>query len=323
MMRERLVVSVFLALLLHFMLFLVLQLFLKFENAAPPEPLGPLFVQLQEAPAAVAVTEKSTPVPQPAPAPAPSQKAQTAAQPKAAAQPRVATQPNLSAASASASTWTTVPQPAAPSPQAGLPVQPSRVAAASEETRALPPEQQAYETPPAPVFTTRPPTPSQAIPAPVAAEVRPEAGTQQGSTLDLQRLDSALPAGGAAGTAQGGGTRAGVTGPATQGGAGASSAGNLEGPEIIFDKPSEAREVLEMPRPVIPDWVSRQGLRLQVLVRFALTPQGFLKDLQVIRSSGYSDVDSAVMEALRRWRFRAVNGGPDVTGRVPYLIVAR
>jgi TonB family protein len=114
-----------------------------------------------------------------------------------------------------------------------------------------------------------------------------------------------------------------VTGPATQGGAGVSSTGNLEGPEIFFDKPSEARKVLEMPTPVIPESVSKEGRRLKVVVAFVLTPQGVLEDLRVKQGSGHSELDKAVEDALRHWRFVAVSGGGNVTGRVTFVIVPR
>ena len=50
MMRERLVVSVFLAILVHFILLLVLQLVLKIERTRIPEYTGPLYITLGETP---------------------------------------------------------------------------------------------------------------------------------------------------------------------------------------------------------------------------------------------------------------------------------
>ena len=69
--------------------------------------------------------------------------------------------------------------------------------------------------------------------------------------------------------------------------------------------------------------MSDQGLRLQVVVSFELTPQGVLRDVKVEQGSGYSDVDAAVLEALRRWKFRPVSSARTVTGRVPYTIIPR
>ena len=59
MMRERLVVSVFLAILTHFILLLVLQLVVKFERSRIPEYSGPLYVTLGETPDVAPVIEKA------------------------------------------------------------------------------------------------------------------------------------------------------------------------------------------------------------------------------------------------------------------------
>ena len=36
-----------------------------------------------------------------------------------------------------------------------------------------------------------------------------------------------------------------------------------------------------------------------VTVAFQLSPQGFVSNVQIIESSGYADVDTAVLEAVR------------------------
>lgn len=117
--------------------------------------------------------------------------------------------------------------------------------------------------------------------------------TPDSSTLDLRSLDSSLT-------------------PAQEG---------REGIVILWDDPSQGREPTYTPRPQIPAWVSDQGLRLQVVVSFELTPQGVLRNVKVDQGSGYSDVDSAVLEALRRWKFRPVSSSRTVTGRLPYTII--
>jgi TonB family protein len=96
-----------------------------------------------------------------------------------------------------------------------------------------------------------------------------------------------------------------------------------EGIGILWDDPSQGREPTYTPRPQIPAWVSEQGLSLQVVVSFELAPQGVLRDVKVEQSSGYSDVDAAVLEALRRWKFRPVSSSRTVTGRIPYTIIPR
>ena len=75
-----------------------------------------------------------------------------------------------------------------------------------------------------------------------------------------------------------------------------------------------------MPKPSIPKWVSREGVKLTIVIAFTLLPEGIISNIDVEKSSGYSDVDAAVTEALRRWRFEAVRGEKVVTGRITYVI---
>jgi TonB family protein len=69
--------------------------------------------------------------------------------------------------------------------------------------------------------------------------------------------------------------------------------------------------------------VADQGLALSVAVSFAVAPDGVVAQARVTRSSGYSDVDAAVLEAVRRWRFRAAETKRTVRGSIPYTIRAR
>jgi TonB family protein len=108
------------------------------------------------------------------------------------------------------------------------------------------------------------------------------------------------------------------------GGAGVSPGGGGQG-NIHWDQPeaAKARKLLSSPQPQIPVWVSKQGLTLTVLVSFTLTPDGFLRDVNVEASSGYNEVDAAVMEAVRLWRFSAAPSSRNIHGLIPYVIRAR
>jgi TonB family protein len=68
--------------------------------------------------------------------------------------------------------------------------------------------------------------------------------------------------------------------------------------------------------------VSTQGLTLSVAVGFTLMPDGVLSGVSLQQSSGYADVDAAVIDAIRRWRFTAARGGSAVKGVIPYVIQA-
>lgn len=92
------------------------------------------------------------------------------------------------------------------------------------------------------------------------------------------------------------------------------------GVPIQWEQQSEARQPLYMPKPSIPEWVGKEGLKLKAVISFELLPGGVISTIHVEKSSGYSDVDAAITEALRRWKFQAVRGSRVVKGRITYVI---
>ena len=94
---------------------------------------------------------------------------------------------------------------------------------------------------------------------------------------------------------------------------------------FLWDQPEagKARRLLSSSQPRIPEWVSKEGLSLTVLVSFTLTPDGLLSDVNVEASSGYNDVDEAVSEAVRLWRFSADPSARPIHGQIPYAVRAR
>jgi len=94
-------------------------------------------------------------------------------------------------------------------------------------------------------------------------------------------------------------------------------------PALPVVQPSPGTRSDRHPDPVVPDWVSDQALSLIGIVAFQLSPQGFVSDVQIIESSGYTDVDTAVLEAVRRWTLKPVRSLLSVTGRIIYSIQPR
>ncbi len=96
---------------------------------------------------------------------------------------------------------------------------------------------------------------------------------------------------------------------------------------IEWEDPAAGREAVTMVLPRIPQWVLEQGLQLKVVVAFVLTPQGILSSVHLEEepsgSSGYSEVDSAVLKAVRKWKFKAVRSNRLVRGRLPYRIISK
>ena len=317
-MRERLVVSVFLAILTHFILLLVLQLVVKFERSRIPEYSGPLYVTLGETPDVAPVIEKAQ---EPKQLPRMDRE-----QPRVEQQPAEQARPEQGSESAGLPRIRSVPttettQEPTERPRTGLRFLDTEKTPSSDE-RYLPQEREALQSPPAQAESSREPVPAQEVPAP-RQSVRPQEEQDQPPVLDLSRLDSSLTQ-----TDTSTGTESGSRegGPTSQPATGAESTAAQEGREgivILWDDPSQGREPTDTPRPQIPAWVSKQGLRLRVVVSFVLTPQVVLRDVTVEQSSGYSEVDTAVSEALRLWKFPAVFSTRAVKGRVPYKIIPR
>lgn len=152
--------------------------------------------------------------------------------------------------------------------------------------------------------------------------------------LDLRKLDETLdttkrddrgssirkpaePAPGKAGPGRGTGPAAG-TGPKQ--GAGTAS-GSLGSPVISWEDAGVQRLLLSGgPPPDIPQWVKREGIDLKVVVSFSVTAGGQTTLVSTALSSGYTDVDSAVLDSVRKMKFNPVPGTELARGSVSYII---
>lgn len=306
--RERLWTSVGLAVALHAVTFVLLQLFLVLRSETPPSYSGPLFVQLEEVPV---IQQARQPAPSaPAPRPAPIREEGTSAAPAPS---------NAASAAAPAAPPLRPAEQTEPKPS-GSPFR-MEGAAAQEAPPAQGPLRPAGEGVQSP--SEEPTLPAAGVQKP-GAPLRAEAPTKEaGPTLPLEAVDRAL-AGGRTGEAGArtstGPSTASTSGPAA-GQTGGTGTVSREGISILWEDPAAGREPILMPKAVVPDWVRRAGLTLTTEVNFVLTPQGVMQTVRVGKSSGYSDVDTAVLEALRRWKFKPVAGRTNINGRVRYLIL--
>ena len=314
MSRERLLTSIALAVVLHAVVFVLLELFLKLQHERLPEYSGPVFVQLEEQP----VIQQA-------------RQTQTEALP---------TQPRAAGAQVQEA-----PAVAAAQPTPGLAVAPAAGAAAEVPAKPKGPQfrlegssAQEAEARPAPsgrgfqITTTEPTLPPAGLKsggAPLRAEtVTPAGPAGEAPALPLESVDRALAQSGGAKAGGGGAARlgaatGGAAGTTARSGTGAGETAQEGSSSISWENPALGREPTFMPRPVIPKWVSDAGLRLTVEFDFVLTPHGVLNGVRLRKSSGYSDVDSSVWEALLRWKFKPVASRAEVKGRVGYLILPR
>ncbi len=153
----------------------------------------------------------------------------------------------------------------------------------------------------------------------------PSAGAGSG-TLNLGKLDTAIAGSGTSGRGTGaaasGGTTSGGGGTSTSGGGGGGAAVAGGGYRVLWDQPDtgKGRTVVKTVDPKLPASVGKEGLTLRVQVSFVLGPDGLLSNVKVDLSSGYGAVDSAVVDAIRQWRFTAAPGSASITGLIPYII---
>ena len=133
-----------------------------------------------------------------------------------------------------------------------------------------------------------------------------------GGSLDLGALDKALAG------AKTGAQSTGQTGSKPQ----AAATGKIGDPKIIWDKPEAAknRKPNFALNPKLPTWVAASGLTFKLTVSFTVSPEGVVSLAKINTSTGYADVDAAILEALWKWRFNADSESGAIRGVAPIVI---
>ncbi|HUT65139.1 MAG TPA: TonB family protein [Spirochaetota bacterium] len=152
-------------------------------------------------------------------------------------------------------------------------------------------------------------------PASVPPEFLTKEDTEKPSQFNLSRLDDALV------------TDSDKTPQTSAEGSAASTvptegvAVSKGGPVITWEEEGEERSLLSpIKNPEIPSWVNKEGLNLDIVVSFAVTPEGHTSSIKVERSTGYPDVDASVLDTVRKLKFNPVSGDRTVRGRINYMI---
>jgi protein TonB len=156
-------------------------------------------------------------------------------------------------------------------------------------------------------------------PAGVPPEFLPQEDEEKPLQFNLSRLDDALVTDSGktrTPTAEGSEAAAVPTEGPTDG-----EAVSEGGPVITWEEEGEKRDLLSpIKRPKIPPWVEKEGLNLEVVVSFTVTPEGHISSFKVERSSGYPDVDASVLDTVRKLKFNPVSGDRTVRGKITYVI---
>lgn len=83
-----------------------------------------------------------------------------------------------------------------------------------------------------------------------------------------------------------------------------------EAGDILLEGPAAGRGVLHRVLPAYPAWAQRQAVEAVVRLRFAVLPDGQVReDVAVERTGGFRDFDESAVAALRGWRFAPLAGG--------------
>jgi TonB family protein len=144
-------------------------------------------------------------------------------------------------------------------------------------------------------------------------------GSVSGGSLDLSQLDRALSGGS---SAKGGGGSGGAGNGVGAAGSGGAGAGGGPGYSVRWGGggSGNGRTLLSTSPPKLPLWVNKQGLTLSVTVSFTVLADGAIGGVSLQQSCGYADVDAAVVDAVRRWRFTPAEGAAPAKGLIPYII---
>jgi TonB family protein len=73
---------------------------------------------------------------------------------------------------------------------------------------------------------------------------------------------------------------------------------------IILSGPISERKILRKVLPRYPDWALKKGISGTIVIRLWVSPEGDVREnVEVVESSGYPDLDQAVVSALLCWKF--------------------
>jgi len=76
------------------------------------------------------------------------------------------------------------------------------------------------------------------------------------------------------------------------------------------------RKILSKIKPSYPSKAKREGWEGTVVLKFWVTPEGAVKNIQIVRSSGYPELDNSAKSALSQWKFAAKDGVGDEWGQL-------
>ncbi len=94
--------------------------------------------------------------------------------------------------------------------------------------------------------------------------------------------------------------------------------------KIEWESSRGIRRVVKFgPKPVVPEWVKTEGLKLTTTVVFKVNPDGNVFDVKVVKSSGFSEIDAEIVESVRKIVFEPIKSNRIDVAKVTYVILPR
>lgn len=69
--------------------------------------------------------------------------------------------------------------------------------------------------------------------------------------------------------------------------------------------PASRRRVVYSPLPRYPNWARERGVEAYLELKFWVESNGSVRDVEILKSSGYPDLDLVAVGTIGRWRFEA------------------
>ncbi len=81
------------------------------------------------------------------------------------------------------------------------------------------------------------------------------------------------------------------------------------GARVRIKGPLGMRKIFRRIEPVYPEWAERQGIEGSVELRPWVLPSGEVRpDVEILRSSGWLELDECARQALMQWKFEPIKG---------------
>ena len=78
------------------------------------------------------------------------------------------------------------------------------------------------------------------------------------------------------------------------------------------------RSLIRKRDPAFPAWLGALGQEVECVARIVVAPSGGVTRVEIMRSSGYTEIDAGVEAALRDYLFSRADGSKETVGTVTF-----